>query len=54
MPTQPVLDTHVSISLQEVAGIQVLDAIFQQVTQKTGSRLTPGMGTLALGFSDPK
>ena len=50
VPTQPALDTPVSISLQEVRGIQVLDAIFQQVSQKTGSRFGHGMGTLDLAI----
>jgi hypothetical protein len=35
----------VSVSLQEVPGIQVLDAIFQQVSQKTGARIDPATGT---------
>ena len=48
VPTQPILDTPVSVSLQEVPGIQVLDAIFQQVSQKTGARIDPATGTFLL------
>jgi hypothetical protein len=55
VPTQPVLDTPVSISLQEVADIQALDAILQQVSQKTGFKIADGMGTLGLaGPLSPK
>ena len=51
VPTQPVLDTPVNVSLQEVPGIKALDAILQQVSQKTGAGLDDGMGTF---FSGPK
>jgi hypothetical protein len=48
VPTQPALDTPVSISLQQVLGIEALHAILQQVSQRTGFRFTDGTGTLGL------
>jgi len=48
---QAVFDTPVTVSFQQTIAGQVLDAIFQQVTQKTGFKFTHGSGTV--GFDTP-
>jgi len=45
---QVALATPVSISFQQAPAMQVLEAIFQQVTKATGARFEAGSGTLVL------
>ncbi len=45
---QAALATPVTVAFQQTVAQQVLDAIFQQVAQKTGVKFQAGSGTLAL------
>lgn len=48
MAAQAALATPITVSFQQTVAQQVLDAIFQQVAQKTGVKFQAGSGTLVL------